>query len=116
MKAKLRTNREKGTFRGVLVSQMNLQAGVPLVGTVECVIVHVRPGSQPMLAALDGKKAFPNGGVFFCRKQGSSRVFSTLCSPKNQIVVLFLQINVVCRLCLVGCGGFFPKGDLEKLI
>lgn len=52
MKAKLWANREKGTFRGVLVSQMNLQAGVPLVGTVECVIVHLRPGSQPMLAVL----------------------------------------------------------------
>uniref|UniRef100_A0A8C0BEK1 IQ motif containing J n=1 Tax=Buteo japonicus TaxID=224669 RepID=A0A8C0BEK1_9AVES len=41
-----------------------------------------------------------------------STALGTLCSPKKQIVVLFLQINVVCRF----WGFFFPKGDLEKLI
>lgn len=66
MKAELWTNHERGTFRGVVVSQMNLQADVPLVGTSERVTVHIRCGSQQycvldtadISSAFDGKMCF----------------------------------------------------------
>lgn len=68
--------------------------------------MHVRGGTQlycvldtaDISSALDGKRYFQMVFVSFCRKQRSSCVFSTLFSPEEQIVVLFLQINVICRV------------------